>query len=176
MAKAKFTLPSGTVVELDGAAEDIKDLLDHYGGTNPSRTGTRKATPSRKKAPKKTSPPSNDDKVDLAMIVNQIKNSDEAEAIEEHILDQKSQLNRVLLPLYIVHEQMGNAFGLTSGDINKISIELGVPIKIQNVSSTLSGDGSKYVMGDKVREKGKAVHYRLNRRGVKSLQKVLAGN
>lgn len=74
------------------------------------------------------------------------------------------------------HEHLNNAFGLTSGEVAKITTDLGIPISQPNASRTLSGTASKYVIGDKVKMKGQPVRYKLSRRGVKYIQEVLAGN
>jgi len=112
----------------------------------------------------------------LNEIITLIKDCDEAEAIETQILDRVAQVDRTLLPLYIVHEYLGDAVGLTSGDVNKITTNLGIPISRPNASSTLSGTASKYVIGDKVKVKGRPVRYKLSRRGVQYLKQVLAGS
>jgi hypothetical protein len=68
-----------------------------------------------------------------------------------------------------------NAFGLSSGEITKITTDLGVPISTPNASNTLSGTAAKYVMGDRVRKRGQAVRYRLSRRGVQYMKGVISG-
>ena len=104
-----------------------------------------------------------------------IKTCDEAEAMEKEIFDRTSQVNRILLSLYVVHEHLDNAFGLTSGEISKITTELGIPISQPNASSSLSGTASRYVVGSNVRRKGRAVRYKIHRRGVQYFKTVLAG-
>jgi hypothetical protein len=106
-------------------------------------------------------------------IVNHAKSSDEAEGIEIRILDQTDQLPRVLLPMYVVYEQMNNAHGLTSGQISKVTAQLGVPVKPPNVSKTLSGAATKYVIGDAVRKAGQAVRYKLSRRGHTYMKEII---
>lgn len=179
MAKASVELPNGTQVTIEGTPEEIKKLLEFYGGG-----GGEKATslPKRKKQPARkgssTEVASNTTaggEPDLTEIINLIRNSDDAEKIEANILDRVSQVNKVLLPLYIVHEHLNNAFGLTSGDINKITTNLGIPVHIANISNTLSGTASRYVMPDKVRRKGQPVRYKLSRRGEKYLSSVIQG-
>ena len=84
-------------------------------------------------------------------------------------------MNRILLPLYIVHEYYGNSIGLTSGDVSKITTDLGVPVQTPNASRTLSGTASRYVIGDSVRKKGQPVRYKLSRRGVQFIKEVISG-
>jgi hypothetical protein len=109
----------------------------------------------------------------LSQIVNLAKNCDESESIGRYILDKTSQLDRTLLPLYIIHENLDNEFGLTSGEIAKITKGLSVPVHISNVSKTLTGLAARYVVSDTLPKKGQAVRYKLPRRGLQYLQSVL---
>ena len=77
------------------------------------------------------------------------------------------------MPIYICNKYIDQKQTLTSGDIFKVLGDLGVKIFRQNVVNTLSGSASKYVIGDKVRKKGQAVHYKLSRRGEKYLEAVI---
>jgi hypothetical protein len=189
MAKASILLPSGTKVEIDGTPEEVASLLALYGqggapGAKAELTGTTaKARRSRRPAARHTKDtsgaraaalPSTDPAL-LAEIANKVKTSDEAEAIEEKILDKTSQVDRTLLPLYIVHDYLDSKHGLTSGDISKITAQLGIPISTANASSTLSGTASRYVMADTVRKKGVPVRYKLTRRGQKYMKAVITG-
>lgn len=180
MAKASLKLPNGTVVTLEGTPEEVKHLLEVYGGER-AQTSTAKAT-TRLHKPRGRARSSdqqkerNEGKPELNQIVTLVKNCDEAEAIESEILDRAAQVDRTLLPIYIVHEYLDNAFGLTSGEVNKITKDLGIPISQPNASRTLSGIASKYVIGDKVKVKGQPVRYKLSRRGLKYMKEVLAGN
>lgn len=181
MAKASLKLPNGTVVTLEGTPEEVKHLLALYGGEEhqaQKSTAKKRRTQKSNNHTKSTgsSKDKSEGKPDLNQIVTLTKDCDEAEAIETQILDRTAQVDRTLLPLYIVHEQLRNAFGLTSGDVKKITTDLGIPISQSNASTTLSGTASKYVIGDKVKVKGQAVRYKLSRRGIKYMKEVLAGN
>lgn len=186
MAKATLTLPNGTVVGLEGTPEEVHRLLEVYsGGAAPPAPATRNrhevGRRARKRVRRATQPSataqSEEEKegADLNGIVNLVKNCDDADGIESNVLDRASQVDRTLLPLYIVHEELGNKFGLTSGEISKITTELGVRVTQPNASRTLSGVASRYVMGDKVRKKGQPVRYRLSRRGVQYMKDVIRG-
>lgn len=177
MAKATLTLTNGTSVVIEGSPEEVHHLLSLYGGDSPQST-----TETRRRARKKSSPKKAPvakaragDQPDLADIVNLIKTCDEAESIEEQILDRASQVNRILLPLYVVHEYLDNAFGLTSGEVSKITTNLGVPVLAPNASRTLSSTASRYVVGDSVRKQGKPVRYKLHRRGARYFKSVISG-
>lgn len=173
MARAEFRLPNGTIVNIEGSPEEIEGLLQYYGSTEPPKSRGKPAAP--RAAPTKSEPADNGDVDVVHEVCSQIKSSDRFDAVESTILDQRSQLNRVLLPLFVIHEEMNNRYGLTSGDISKITRELSVPIGRPDVSNLLAKEASKYVIGDRKRVHGKPVHYKLSRRGVQYMEAVLAG-
>ena len=178
MAKAHLTLPNGTTVTIEGTPEEVHRLLALATDGPPSGTDKkptrapagRKATTRTAQAANKTAKAS---PTDLAVVVNLIKTCDEAEVIETNILDRPSRVDRVLLPLYVLKKHTQDTSGLTSGEIGKITKELGVPVSTPSTSAALAGPASKYVMGDKVRKKGETVHYTISHRGVTYLEKVL---
>ncbi len=180
MAKASLKLANGTMVTFEGTPEEVKRLLEPYGGEakRPASAARRRGAgkPEARGTRAKSRDEITDGKPDLNEVITLVKDCDESEAIEKQILDRTSQVDRTLLPLYIVHEYLDNAFGLTSGEVNKITTDLGIPISQPNASRTLSGTASKYVIGDKVKVKGQAVRYKLSRRGVRYMKEVLAGN
>lgn len=185
MAKASLTLPNGTVVQIEGTATEVRGLLEFYGMAGGSSKATqakiadsassRKIDRSRAAPKRQSGTEASEASLDFSEIVNLAKNCDEAENIERHILDRSSQVDRTLLPLYIVHEHLKNAFGLSSGEVTKITSDLGVPVSQPNASRTLSGTAAKYVMGDRVRRKDQPVRYKLSRRGLQYLQAVIRG-
>jgi hypothetical protein len=172
MAGATFKLPNGTVVNIDGSPEEIHKILQLYEGKPSKKNSFAQLTASDKKktAKKKQLENASDN---LTKIVNLIKECDEADSIEENIIDRISQVDRVLLPLYIIHKYMDNSIALQSGEISKITKDLGIPISQPNASRTLSGTAARYVMGDKVRKGKQAVKYKLNRRGANYLKGVI---
>jgi hypothetical protein len=183
MPKASIILPDGTSVIIEGTSEEVAKMLILYGGAGSDKkaptTTSKKDSVHKAAATKRLTTAlksaKNDDSPDLPAIINHIKNCDLAENIETKVLDKPSQVNKVLLPLFIVHEYMDNRYGLTSGDVNKITTDLGVPVSRPNSSRTLSGSAAKYVIGDKIRKPGQAVHYKLSRRGVQYLNDILSG-
>ncbi|MBA7664106.1 hypothetical protein ES703_72157 [subsurface metagenome] len=106
-------------------------------------------------------------------IVNHIKDCDEANLIEEKILDRPGQVNRVLLPLYIANKYIKDKVSLTTGSIYKVLKELGINIAQPNISSVIHNTASRYVMGDKPTKKGSVVRFKINRRGIKYISEVL---
>lgn len=180
MTKAHLTLLNGIVVQIEGTVEEVRGLLqfyasEHSGSKSDKSLSVEKRSARARSAEPGIGPVSGTAGPNLSEIVNLAKNCDEAGNIEKQILDRSSQIDRALLPLYIVHEHLSNAFGLTSGDISKVTRDLRVFVDTPNVSGTLSGRASKYVIGDKVRKRGQAVHYRLSRRGLTYLQGVIGG-
>jgi hypothetical protein len=174
MVKASVALSNGTVVNIEGSKEEVQELLAFYSGDTVVGSGTGASPMKTAETKGRSKGKQSDGRLDLAKIVNFIKNCDDAEAIETTILDKISLVNRTLLSLYIVHEYMGNAFKLSSGEISKVTTDLGVPISTANASRTLSKTAAKYVIGDKVRKQGSAVRYKLSRRGLTYLKSIIS--
>ncbi len=178
MPKATLTLPSGAVVTLEGTPEEVHRLLEMFSGQTASPVGGRGPKRQRVRLQKALPPSASSGEVetpDINDIVNLVKNCEESEAIEQNILDRASTVDRVLLPLYVVHEHKANRFGLTSGEISRITTELGVRVTQPNASVALGDTASRYVIGDKVRKKGQPVRYRLSRRGLQYIKSVILG-
>lgn len=131
---------------------------------------------SSKRKPLKKAIKSRTDSADYALtIVNKIKNCEEADKIEEKILDKVSVPGRVLLPFYICYKYFPQR-GLTTGDVARITSELRIGIKTPNVSKAITDSLQKYLEGNSTRVKGKAVVYKLNRKGAKYFESLLNAN
>ena len=177
MTKASFTLPNGTVVTLDGTPAEVRRLLEFYGGKPEQekaagRTRTAKAGHKKPSAEKKISPSR------IAHIVNQIRSCPEAEAIEANILEKTHEANRVLLPLYVIHEYLGNAFGITTIEISRVTAELGARVRVSRqaaLRALVRSPASRYVLEDKARRRGIATRYTLDERGVQYMKSVISG-
>jgi len=111
----------------------------------------------------------------LLKLVNTVKTCEEAELIGVNILDRNSQVDRILLPMYISHKYFSDKIVLTTGDISKFLSALGINISTANVSHIFSSAASKYIIGDKIQKKGQPIRYRLTRSGVKYLSTVIQG-
>jgi len=111
----------------------------------------------------------------ILAIVNKIKNCDESDQIEKEILDKTSSPGRILLPFYICYKYFSQQ-GLTTGDIEKITSDLGIRVQTPNVSKAISGSLHKYLEGNSTRVKGKPVIYKLNRKGTKYFESILSSN
>lgn len=108
-------------------------------------------------------------------IVNKVKNCPESSKIETNILDRTGVPGRVLLPLYICYKYFPQQ-GLTTGNIEKITSELRVKVKTSNVSKVITDSLQKYVDGNSIRTRGKAVVYKLNRKGAQFFESLLNGD
>lgn len=167
MAESTIKLPDGTVITIRGNPEEIKRIVSIYSFKDVKGAGTVRGAPAKKSKKE-------DREEDMVMtVVNCIKNSDEASVIEENILDRSSQVDRVLLPLYIVEKYLSGKIFLTSGHIYHILKELGINMLQPNISKTLRGTALKYVIGDKKVKPGAAVGYKISRQGLKYISKVL---
>lgn len=167
MATAKIQMPNGTVVSIEGTVEEVASLSTLLAGSS-SESRSRVA----RKAP--TGPkPEPDQFVDVAKLVSLIRDCDEAQAIEDKILDFRDNLHLVLLPIFVLNWHLDENSGLTSGDISRITDQLGVKVLTSNASGILSGRGKSFVSGDSVRKKGSPVRYKLTRRGMQYMKDVI---
>ena len=163
MAKAYLILPNGTKVEIDGSPEEIKKILGAHGAAESRPSPDKQVVKAGAKA------------TNLTDIVNMIKTCKEADLIGKNILDRISQVDRVLLPLYITESHFQGDSGITSGEISKILAQLGIGIHAPNISNTLSSTASKYVLGDKIRKRGQPVRYRISRKGLDYINSAIKG-
>jgi hypothetical protein len=98
------------------------------------------------------------------------KKCPEAEVIGRRILDTTNEANRVLVPLYIVHEYLDSAFGLTTSEISEVTIELGAKVSRQNSLRAL-----KFTVPKLVIKQGEPPRYKIHRRGLIHMKSVLQG-
>ena len=178
--KVFLDLPGGTLITLEGTPDEVQMLLDNSDApagavSSPKFKTNGKVRSSTKPDTSSNNPPQAT--VDILKIVNLAKSCPEAAAIESRILDNKpSETHRVLLPLYIVHEYLENAYGLTTVEMEAITKELGSRAKIsrQNALRALTKrDASKYVSADKIRKPGTGTRYTMNDRGVEYMKSIL---
>lgn len=151
---------------LKNKLDTIRDLVDECLAELGSGK-TAKAKPA-KSAPA-NSADTNPDKV--LQIVNKVGDCDEATAIEKHVLSTRGSEGRVLLAFYIVHKYFKNAW-LTSGDVEKITADLGIKIDKKNVSNYLV-TYRKYLESGAVRRKGQSTPYRMKRAGAKRFEEII---
>jgi len=111
----------------------------------------------------------------ILLIVNKIKDCEESEKIDAQVLNKISLPARVLLPFYICYKYFPEQ-GLTTGDIEKITSQLRVRVKVPNVSKAVAGSLQKYLAGDSIRGRGKTSRYKLNLKGAKYFESLLNPN
>lgn len=111
----------------------------------------------------------------ILLIVNKIKGCEESEKIDAQVLNKISLPARVLLPFYICYKYFPEQ-GLTTGDIEKITSQLRVRVKVPNVSKAVAGSLQKYLAGDSIRGRGKTSRYKLNLKGAKYFESLLNPN
>lgn len=167
MAKSTINLSDGTIITIDGSPEEIKKILSIYQLEKTKGLIKGKKSATGEKDEKKS-------EQDIVLeVINYIKDREEADAIEKKILDRSSQVDRVLLPLYIA-DKLENKPSLSSGDIHSVLKELGIKIALPNISNTLRGTALKYAMGDRQRKKGSGVvKYQISHLGKQYITKIL---
>ncbi|MBI5953473.1 MAG: hypothetical protein HY865_17605 [Chloroflexi bacterium] len=173
MPKATIKLINGTIVTIDGSLEEVNYLINLYKLKDIANTNDKKIV---KKAKKKKSPiqtQTSKNKFDVLKIINTLRDCNEADNIEKNVLDKPSELNRVLLPLYILEKHLHDEIGLTTSEISKVAIKLGVKVSRQNSLRAIKFTGPKYVFTDA--EGARIPRYRLNRRGVQYMEGVING-
>jgi hypothetical protein len=171
MIKSTIKLENGTLITVEGSVEDVAKLMSIYGKPSVSSI----AMVSDDFSPAKKEPPSvKEDKIETINLVNATKDADDYTEIEKNILDKASQVDRVLLPIFIAERKFGADISLTSNDIYKYLKEFGINMALPNVSKTLSGPAKNYVMGNSVRKKGAATSYRISRKGKQYIDQILS--
>jgi hypothetical protein len=176
MAKATLELLDGTIVTIEGTVQEVDKLLQIYNKPGKGEQKSKDSSTNTKTEKKVQSTTLSKDTFNLMDIVNKIKECDEAEAIEKQILDRTSEVNRVLLPLYVIHEHFKNSKGLTTTEIDKVTTELGIRVSRQNALRAVKFSGSRYVIGDKPRKRGTPSRYKLNRRGLIYMKSVITSS
>jgi len=107
----------------------------------------------------------------ILSIVNKVGNCEESEEIQSKVLDKKSMEAKILLCFYISYKYFKNQW-LNSGDIEKITSELGIKITTGNVSNKIK-DLRQYFESGTTRKQGQPTPYRLNRKGSKHFEETL---
>lgn len=169
MPKATIALANGTTITIDGTLEDINYLVNIYSPSNTKPLKNKKLPKSKKV--KSNRPLAN--KFDVLRITNALHNCEEIEEIEKNILDKPNELNRVLLPLYVLEKHLKDETGLTTSEISKVTIKLGVKVSRQNSLRAVKFTGPKYILSQS--EGSHFPRYRLNRRGMKYMESVING-
>lgn len=177
MAKSTITLANGTVITVEGSPEEVAQVLKLYGEQNPFHkvlSGNTLVKKTKKGGGVKSlETGEKEGQIDVLALVNATKDSDDYEQIEKKILDNASQVDRVLLPLFIAEQKFGASATLTSADIYKFLKEFGINMALPNVSKTLSSTAIKYVMTSSTRKQGSANSFRISRKGKQYIEQML---
>ncbi len=145
----------------------LQRLADHEDRIRLLESGTR---------PAKKSPGTRQADADslggvISSIVNRIGDCDESEEIQRRVLDQRSVEARILLCFFIPYKYFDKVW-LASGDIEKITSELGIKIDTRNVTNKIK-KLRQYLESRSTRRRGRPTPYRLNRKGFNHFQKIL---
>ena len=150
--------------------KQIQEILERLGNLE-TRVAVLERHPKEKGALEKVQEKGNED---IALtIANKMTDCDESTDIQTKVLDGRSVDAKVLMCFYISHKYFGNEW-LTSGDVQRITAELGVKIDVGNASNALKKLRA-YLETGKVRKKGSPTPCRLNRSGVKRFEEILNG-
>ena len=150
--------------------KQIQEIMERLGSLE-ARVAILEGHPKEKSAIEEVQEESVED-IALA-IANKTTDCDESADIQTKVLDGRSVDAKVLMCFYISHKYFGNAW-LTSGDVQRITAELGVKIAVGNASNARKKLRT-YLETGKVRKKGSPTPCRLNRSGVKRFEEILNG-
>ena len=170
MAKASINTSDGTKVVVEGDPEEIKRILSLYLSSEKASKHEPAKDPISSRS--KLSRP-NGGRVEVQDLVNSLKGYEDFDALERSILDKGTMLYRVLLPLFVSNRSFPEKGGLTSGDIVRFLTQFNIKIDQGNAARTLSSEGSKYVIGDTVRVKGRPVRYKISRSGIQHVELLI---
>lgn len=131
--------------------------------------GHKKHDVSRPEGAANTAPARDEDTA--VKIANKVADCDENQKIQSNVLDKRDMEGKILLCFYISYKYFGNAW-LTTGDIEKITTDLGVKIDARNVTNKMK-ELRQFLESGAVRKKGQPTPYRLNRNGMKRFQDIL---
>jgi hypothetical protein len=110
----------------------------------------------------------------LADIVASVSEADNYEDIGKYVLDRPNRTARILMCYYFAHKHPTDP-ALTSTNVERITKQLGIGIAAPNIAKVIREGISKYLMADRVRKRGFAVHYKINRRGIAIFEKIVSG-
>lgn len=147
-------------------------IVQRHGGGGASQAQKTRRHSVRHGKPVASSPSAEhheESKARIREIVKQVRTIDDAQRIERYILDSTNQVNRALLPLFIVQKYMNDEFALSAAEIAEVTKLLKVPMKPENVSKALRNGGAKFttIEGEILKT------FKLIRRGVQHIESLL---
>jgi hypothetical protein len=116
---------------------------------------------------------SKDPQIDIAALVEHIKDSESYPKVEENILDKHYTVPKIMMCMHFAKEFSDNPY-LTTGQVEKITDQFGTKIRMQNVGGSIVKN-QRYFTGKITRRRGQPVPYKLNRSGETAFNKYLKG-
>jgi hypothetical protein len=110
----------------------------------------------------------------LADIIASINDAENYDSIAKRILDKTNRTARILLCYFFAHKHPSDP-ALTSTHVERLTGQLRIQIASPNVAKVIREGASRYLTADRIRERGIAVHYKINRRGITLFEKIVAG-
>jgi hypothetical protein len=171
-------------VELDIESSD-KDYIDQklaeMGVSGPETPG-KNGDSERRSHRKKSAPTSGQIRADdgqvadavLAQIIASVNDADNYDHIARCVLDRADRTARILMCYYFAHQHQTDP-AMTTTDVERITSQLGVKIAQPNVAKVIRQGAGTYLTADRVRRRGQAVRYKINRRGIAAFEEIVAG-
>jgi hypothetical protein len=131
----------------------------------------------RSRAKATPSPTPADDQVPeavLTQVIASINDADNYDDIAKYVLDRADRTGRILMCYYFAHRHTTDP-AMTTTDFERITSQLGVKIAQPNVAKVIRQGAGKYLTADRVRRRGQAVRYKINRRGIAAFEELVSG-
>jgi len=151
-------------------AQKLEELLNLRTG---APTPVKQAKPKPSSQPATPSPATADEELDVAVLVTAIHEDPNFDSIEKHILEKRSIDARVLLCFEFAHRV--GYLQMSTGDVERVTDELGVKIEAPNVAKAIRNRLKKYLSAGRARKKGIKTPYKINRAGRNAFEKILRG-
>lgn len=133
----------------------------------PPRSATSKRVPRKVRARRPNVADRNGEPVpEIARLVNRFKSLDSYGRLAKLVLHEKDILNRIIAVLALYRAEYGDTAGVTSGEIARFYLQLGVKLNVPTISTALGARANQHVISDSERQKGAIMRYRLSRQGV----------
>lgn len=165
-------------IEIEGAHAIVEAALEKwwprlYGATTatdeadegPPEPVTRIPKSQRRRAKRApSSGPNERPRFDPTPWVNKMKEDSRFTAFEEKVLHKSDRLNKILLVCWFVDQP------LTSGEIQKILVTLGVKLSLAHVSTALSSNSSSFITTGQRQRGGEPIRYTLTGKAKKDFE------
>jgi hypothetical protein len=139
--------------------------------------GSQRRSRRKKSAPTEGQIRTGDDQVAdavLTQIIASVNDADNYDDIAKYVLDRADRTARILMCYYFAHQHTTDP-AMTTTDVERITSQLGVKIAQPNVAKVIREGAGRYLTADRVRRRGQAVRYKINRRGIAAFEEAVAG-